>query len=142
MVYWCEHKNIRKLQKAREPTCGSSCYSFITYIHLSFPSIKLYSLLLKLPIVCALTICWLSLFQSSTTLFVSQFLPISFLNLHFSSLNPLHLALSWLLTVRIFPTSPLLKPFSELKYFYQISCYSIYTLLHECNFKSFILLLS
>ena len=69
--------------------------------------LKSSSLLLKLPIVCALTTCWLSLFQSSTTLFVNQFLPISLLNLHFSSLNLLFFVLSWLLIVRTFPTSPL-----------------------------------
>ena len=68
--------------------------TYFTYIHLPSPSIKLASLLLKLPIVCALTTCWLSLFQSSTILFVNQFLPISFINLHFFSLNPLLLVLS------------------------------------------------
>ena len=47
--YLLEHKNIRKLQKAWLSTQGSSCYSLITYIHLSFPSIQPSSLLLRLP---------------------------------------------------------------------------------------------
>ena len=118
------HKNIRKLQNVRGPTRGSSCYSLITYIHFSFSSIKLSSPLLKLPIVCSLTTCWLNLFQSSTTLFVNQFLLISFLNLHFSSLNPLLILLSWLLTVWTFPTTPLLNP-SPTEILYQISSYSM-----------------
>ena len=57
---------------------------------------------------------WLNLFQSSTILFVNQSRPISLLNLHYSSLSPLFLVLSWLLIVRTFPTSALLKPFTHL----------------------------
>ncbi|KAG0712609.1 Transmembrane protein 62 [Chionoecetes opilio] len=72
---------------------------------------NLSSLPLKLPNDSALTTCLLSPFQSFTTLFVNQFFPnISFLNLRFSSLNPLLLVLPWLLAVRT-STSPLLNPF-------------------------------
>ena len=51
---------IRRPQKARGPTCGTSCYFHITYIHFSSLFIKPSSLL-KLPIVCALKwmcCCW------------------------------------------------------------------------------------
>ena len=79
--------NIRKIQKARGCTRGSSCYSNTPLLptSTSHPC----SLLFKHAIVCALTTWWLSLFQPSTTLFVNQFLPISLLNLHVSSLNSL-----------------------------------------------------
>ena len=67
-----KHKNIkkwRKLWEAIRPIHGSPYVNTSAYFHQSSSSINLSNLLLKLPIVWALTIWLFSLFHSSSTLF-------------------------------------------------------------------------
>ena len=94
------YKNIRKLQKALGCIRGSSCFSNTSLLptSTSHPHPLSRRLILKLLIVCALTNSSLSLLQSSTTLFVNQFLLISLLHLDFSRLNPLGVTSSSQLT--------------------------------------------
>ena len=67
----------------------SQCEQSYPSFHPSFSSINLSNLLLNFAIVSALTILLLGMFQSSTTSMENLFLPISHVNLNFSSLNPL-----------------------------------------------------
>ena len=107
-LMWTRHTNIIRLQKVSWPTQGSSC-AFNIYLMFS-SSIEMFNLFFKVSTVPVLTTCLLSFFQSSTTLLVNQFLPISFPYLNLSSLKPFVRVHTFSMTMRTLPISPLLKP--------------------------------
>ena len=87
--------------------------------------------LLKLPIDSLLTMCLLSLFQSFITLLVNQYLPVSVLNLSFSSMYPFPRVLSWLLDSKTWSMFPLLLAY--LCYLWTVSYCTVDCVVLDCG---------